>query len=82
MVFTIWSSEILGTWLNDELGAQAKEKFLNNKLISDVQFKVGDGEIPAHRALISARCPALSSLFKKGDAKVEIEEGIITLVFH
>lgn len=52
----------IGTFLNDESGKEAKALFLGKDLFADVAFRVKGQVIPAHRALIHARCDALATV--------------------
>jgi len=53
----------LGTYLNDQSGAKAKELFLNKVFWSDVSFRVADvAPIPCHRALVTCRSPVVARL--------------------
>jgi len=54
----------LGTYLNDQSGAKAKELFLNKVLWSDVSFYTADSPapIPCHKALVTCRSPVVARL--------------------
>jgi hypothetical protein len=53
----------IGTWLNDEAGAVAKQLFLNRPLFSDVAFEVEGKRIHAHKAILMGRCKVLAAMF-------------------
>jgi len=54
----------LGTYLNDQSGAKAKELFLNKALWSDVKFSAADSPASflCHKALVTCRSPVVSRL--------------------
>ena len=54
------------TYLNDQTGEMSKKLFFNNKLLSDVTFQIEGNKIFAHKAVISARCKVLSTMFSAG----------------
>eukprot|EP00117_Sycon_ciliatum_P004051 scpid42668/ scgid8577/ Rho-related protein racA len=54
----------IGTWLNDCVGAAAKQLFLSKDTMSDLIFRVDGHTVRAHRCVIVARCAALAALFK------------------
>eukprot|EP00727_Mastigamoeba_balamuthi_P014118 m51a1_g9329 putative ras subfamily protein (768) ;mRNA; r:12553-15505 len=74
----------IGTWLNDETGKEAKALFLGRDLFADVAFRVQGKDIPAHRALVAARCPQLGALASqaKSGAAVEVPAPTTALGFQ
>ena len=68
----------IGTWLNDCAGATAKQIFLTRDGDADVFFKVDGHRIPAHRAVLAARCPVMAQLFKFSTVeKPEVSTGLL-----
>jgi len=59
----------LGTYLNDQSGAKAKELFLDRPLWSDIHFAAADSRAPllCHKTLVTCRSPVVSRLV--GEAK-------------
>lgn len=53
----------IGTWMNDRSGAAARQIFLNKPLLADVSFVVNDQTIPAHSAILTARCDVMAAMF-------------------
>eukprot|EP01105_Mastigella_eilhardi_P003620 TRINITY_DN1474_c0_g2_i1.p1 TRINITY_DN1474_c0_g2~~TRINITY_DN1474_c0_g2_i1.p1 ORF type:complete len:691 (+),score=143.95 TRINITY_DN1474_c0_g2_i1:81-2153(+) len=65
----------IGTWLNDELGGEAKGLLLNHKLLSDVVFLVAGKRVRAHSPFLRARCPKMAALAATSSAEpVEIPD--------
>lgn len=52
----------IGTWLNDRSGSVAKQLFFGEDLMSDLTFVVDGHRVPAHCALLSARCQVLDAM--------------------
>ena len=52
----------IGTWLNDRNGSVAKQLYFNQDFMSDLAFNVEGQRIPAHCALLSARCDVLAAM--------------------
>jgi len=55
-----------GTYLNDTTGAMSKKLFFNNKLLSDISFKIEGTIVLAHKVVLSARCRVLATMFTSG----------------
>ena len=53
----------IGTWMNDRCGAASKQIFLNKRLLADVSFIVDGQVIPAHSAILTARCDVMAAMF-------------------
>jgi hypothetical protein len=63
----------IGTFLNDATGQEAKNLFLNRPLFADLTFNVQGKAVPAHKALICARCPSLVAMVTGATEPVAIE---------
>jgi len=61
----------LGTYLNDQSGAKAKELFLSKVLWSDVSLCASDSSapIPCHKALVMCRSSVVKSLIEESKQK-------------
>ena len=49
--------------MNDLCAEKGKKLFFNKSLLSDVSFKVEEGSIKAHKALVTSRCDVISTMF-------------------
>lgn len=63
----------IGTWMNDRCGAALKQMFLNKQLLADVSFLIEGQVIPAHSAILTARCDVMAAMlggsFSESDSK-------------
>lgn len=70
----------IGTWINDRTGEVMKQLFCNKPLFSDIQFQLFSDKqstIYGHRAILSARSPALDVMCHM---KARCEEGQRSMV--
>ena len=65
--------------LIDSRFSEDLSSLLNNQVLSNVQFKVDEQLIPAHRAVIAARSSVLAALIKEHFAKEEKSRGSINI---
>jgi Rho family protein len=52
--------------LNDQTGAMSKSLFFDKQSLTDISFKVGEKVFHAHKAVLSARCKVLATMFTSG----------------
>jgi len=66
----------LGTYLNDQSGAKAKELFLNKRLWSDVSLCAPDSPaaIPCHKALVCYRSSVARSMILEAKSSVLVDD--------
>jgi len=64
----------LGTYLNDQSGAKAKELFLSKAVWSDVLMSASDSPagIPCHKALVTCRSPVVRSLVQEAKQQSQV----------
>lgn len=82
--------EYLNRELISEFHSERNKKLVNtvipNCLFSDVEFKLDDGRVKAHRAMLSARCDVMANMFSsnfmEASAKVISYPGITTATFR
>ncbi|XP_022095620.1 rho-related protein racA-like isoform X2 [Acanthaster planci] len=65
----------IGTYLNDQTGQRAKWLFLNKQTLSDIQFKVEDTTVYAHKVMLTSRCGFMNGMFS-GDFTESSQEEI------
>ncbi|XP_033115471.1 rho-related protein racA-like [Anneissia japonica] len=53
----------IGTFLNDEMGKQAKQIFLNQSGLSDIRFNVEGTTVFAHKIVLATRSEVMSAMF-------------------
>ncbi|XP_065844848.1 rho-related protein racA-like [Oscarella lobularis] len=64
----------IGTWINDRCGAAAKQLFCNESLLADVSFRVDGTVVPAHSAVLTARCEVMAAMFGGSFAESRTKE--------
>jgi len=80
-------NESLGTYLNDELGKKAKDKFFGKQEHADVKLNFGERSLYGHKLFLSVNCEVFKRMFE-GDfvenasgsmSQVDMAEGQIDL---
>ncbi|XP_071960539.1 rho-related protein racA-like isoform X2 [Antedon mediterranea] len=68
----------IGTYLNDEMGKQAKQLFFNQPALSDMKFNVEGTTVYAHKIVLATRSEVMSAMFSGNFAEGSSGEVSIT----
>ncbi|XP_034949938.1 rho-related BTB domain-containing protein 1 [Chelonus insularis] len=83
-------SQFINSDLNNQYKQVVRQRLedicLEQGLFTDVAFELDDGNIPAHRAILTARCDMMKAMFsgdfRESSAKVIVFPGVREYTFH
>ncbi|KAF7995181.1 hypothetical protein HCN44_004653 [Aphidius gifuensis] len=83
-------SQFINSELNNQYKQVVRERLedicLDQGLFGDVLFELDDGTLPAHRAILTARCDMMKAMFsgdfRESSAKVIVFPGVREYTFH
>ncbi|KAK0183399.1 hypothetical protein PV327_001445 [Microctonus hyperodae] len=94
LLMVLGSIQARSQFMNSDLNNQYKQVVrqrledicLEQGLFADVMFELDDGSMPAHRAILTARCDMMKAMFsgdfRESSAKVIVFPGVREYTFH
>ncbi|KAK0075069.1 hypothetical protein PV326_011917, partial [Microctonus aethiopoides] len=79
-------SQFMNSDLNNQYKQVVRQRLEDICLFADVMFELDDGSMPAHRAILTARCDMMKAMFsgdfRESSAKVIVFPGVREYTFH